>query len=153
MNGEVGHPSSPTAHVTAAVLVTLIASIVVGASVAETEIVARGLGRAVPASRVQLVQPQVAGRIAAIEVAPGDAVEEGQPLVRLVTTDAEALRGELAREERRVAAARAALAALGADPAAPAERAAAAFDRAVPGARDALQREETSGNLAWPART
>ena len=152
MSDKVGHPSSPTAHVTVAVLVTLIVSIVVGASVAKTEIVARGLGRAVPASRVQLVQPQVAGRIASIEVAPGDAVEEGQPLVRLVTTDAEArreaLRGELAREERRVAAARAALAALGADPAAAAERAAAAFDRAVPGARDALQRELMLAEMA-----
>lgn len=141
---EVSRAASPTAHITAAVLVTLLITIVTGTSVARTEIIAKGQGRVVPASRVQAVQPQVSGRIATIEVLPGDAVAEGQPLVKLATTDAEAgvegLRLALAREVRRIVAARAALAATEAkDSFGILDNAQAVFDRATP--------DDGAGNL------
>lgn len=138
--------SSPTAHVTALVLIGLLVAIVVGATVARTEIIAKAPGRVVPASRVQTVQTLVAGRIASIAVASGEAVSEGQPLVLLATTDAEvrleALRLDAARTARRIAAARAALAAIGRDPARLAQEALSRFDAAIPDApAESLQRE------------
>lgn len=117
---DVHRPTSPTLHLTVLVLVAILIAIVAGASVAKTEIIARGQGRAVPVSRVQTVQPQTAGRIKGIEVRNGEAVERNQPLVRLAATDAEArldaLRLAYHREERRMGAAKAALVALDGDP-------------------------------------
>ncbi|MGR3468690.1 MAG: hypothetical protein ACU0CI_12515 [Shimia sp.] len=77
---------SPTVHLTARTLITLLAAIVTIARLARTEITA------------------------------GERVAEGQPLVRLIATDAEAradaLRQEVACLERRIAAAQSALIAL-----------------------------------------
>lgn len=144
--------ASPTAHLTAFVLVSLIAAIVIGATVAKTEIIAKAPGRVVPASRVQTVQPLVAGRVASIEVASGDAVTEGQPLLRLVTTDAEARVEALhlaeARERRRIAAARAALEAMRREPSAMISEALARFDAALPdAAAGPLQREVLAAEM------
>mgnify|MGYP006274555443 CR=1 FL=1 len=53
------------------------------ASLGEIDIVATGEGRLIPASRVQKVQPQEAGRIVAIRVDDGDRVRRGDILVEL----------------------------------------------------------------------
>lgn len=87
---------SPTLHLTLAVLVLLFASALALSIVMRVEIVARGEGRVVPLSRVQVVQPEFGGRIHEIRVENGARVAAGDPLVLLDPTDA---RAELARRE------------------------------------------------------
>jgi len=53
------------------------------AGLAEIDIVATGEGRLIPASRVQKVQPQEAGRIVAIRADDGERVRRGDVLVEL----------------------------------------------------------------------
>lgn len=95
-NDTVEKPASPTIRMTAWFLASLFVVIVAGSYVAKTEIVARGQGKAIPTGRVQIVQPQVDGKIMAI------LVEEGQPVKRgdvLVTMDATAAESDIARIE------------------------------------------------------
>lgn len=114
---------SPTLHLTVGVLVLFFASALVLSVVARVEIVARGEGRVVPLSRVQVVQPEFRGRIAEIRVEAGAHVSAGEPLVLFDQTDA---RAELSRRETEAARLRmerarldAFSAALEQDPAAP----------------------------------
>ena len=153
----IHRPPSPTWHLTAFVLLAIIAAIVTAASVFKTEIIARGQGRAVPISRVQTVQPQTAGRIEAINVRNGDAVEANDVIIQLATTDMEArlegLRLALRREERRKIAADAALSAIEADPMAADRLALASYDDALEEAdrlasdEDGLQRALLEADL------
>ena len=88
--------ASPTLHLTIFALVAIFATALVLSIVLEVEIVARGQGRVVPLSRVQVIEPEFDGRIAAIRVENGQRVGAGDVLVALDPTDA---RAELARRE------------------------------------------------------
>jgi hemolysin D len=86
---EIWPPLSPTIRLTAWAFVFLFIAIVAGSYFAKIEIVARGEGRVIPASRVQVVQPQVDGKIIAILVKEGQAVKSGDALVIMDATAAE----------------------------------------------------------------
>ena len=81
-------PASPTIRLTAWLLAAMVMLIVVGSSIAKTEIVARGHGRIIPTARVQVVQPQTDGKIVSILVHEGQRVHAGDLLVQLDTTAA-----------------------------------------------------------------
>lgn len=85
----IERPASPTIHLTAGLLIVLFVAAVVGSFLAKVEIVARGEGRIIPTKRVQLVQPLMDGKIAAILVAEGQAVQRGDLLISLDTSLAE----------------------------------------------------------------
>ncbi|CAN7552140.1 biotin/lipoyl-binding protein [Pararhizobium sp. LjRoot238] len=93
-NDMVKKPASPTIRLTAWSLVSLFVVIVAGSYVAKTEIVARGQGKAIPTGRVQIVQPQVDGKIMAILVGEGQSVKRGDVLL---TMDATAAESDIAR--------------------------------------------------------
>ncbi len=76
-------PASPTIRLTAWLIAAIVVLILVGSSVAKTEIVARGRGRIVPTSRVQIVQPRTDGKVVAILVHEGDFVHAGELLLQL----------------------------------------------------------------------
>ncbi|MBW9066162.1 HlyD family type I secretion periplasmic adaptor subunit [Rhizobium herbae] len=98
-NDRVEGPASPTIRVTAWFLISLFVIIVAGSYVAKTEIVARGHGKVIPTGRVQLVQPQVDGKIIAILVEEGQSVKRNDVLVRM---DATAAESEIARIEAEI---------------------------------------------------
>ncbi|MEP3637089.1 MAG: HlyD family type I secretion periplasmic adaptor subunit [Paracoccaceae bacterium] len=81
---------SPTLHVTIWFTISVFAVIVVMACIFKVEVVARGEGKVVPFSRVQVVQPEFDGKIVAIHTANGTRVERGDRLVEFDVTDAEA---------------------------------------------------------------
>ncbi|WP_372426257.1 HlyD family type I secretion periplasmic adaptor subunit [Salinarimonas chemoclinalis] len=87
---------SPTLHLTILGLVAVFATAVTVSILLEVEIVARGQGRVIPLSRVQVIEPEFDGRIAAIAVENGQRVAAGEVLVAFDSTDAQA---ELARRE------------------------------------------------------
>jgi hemolysin D len=87
---------SPTLHATIGLMVLLFATALTLSIVTRVEIVARGEGRVVPLSRVQVIQPEFRGRIAEIRVENGAHVTAGDPLVLFDPTDA---RAELARRK------------------------------------------------------
>ena len=76
-----------------------IAGFVAWASVFEIEQVTRGFGRVVPAQRIQVVQSLEPGIVRSIDVSEGDVVEEGQSLMQIDDTEADARRGELRERE------------------------------------------------------
>jgi hemolysin D len=82
--------TSPTLHATIWFTISVFAAIVVMACVFKVEVVARGQGKVVPVSRVQVVQPEFDGKITAIHVRNGSEVRQGEVLIELDTTDAEA---------------------------------------------------------------
>ncbi|MDP9630340.1 UNVERIFIED_ORG: hemolysin D [Ensifer adhaerens] len=106
----VERPVSPTIRLTVWLLIGVFVAIVVGSYAARTEIVARGQGKALPAHRVQVVQPQVDGKIAAIMVEEGEPVRRGEPLVIMDGTSAESdvrrIMAEIDRELQESAVAR-----------------------------------------------
>lgn len=79
---------SPTFHVTVLLAVSGFVSILMVSIIFKIEIVARGQGRVVPVSRVQVVQPEFAGQIAAIHARNGMSVARGAVLIELDATDA-----------------------------------------------------------------
>ncbi|WP_313606826.1 HlyD family type I secretion periplasmic adaptor subunit [Rhizobium sp.] len=81
--------ASPTVRVTAWLLLTLFAVILAGSIVAKTEVVARGSGKLVPISRVQIVQPLADGKIIELNVNEGQTVAKGDVLLKLDPTAAE----------------------------------------------------------------
>ncbi|CUH80095.1 HlyD family type I secretion periplasmic adaptor subunit [Tropicibacter naphthalenivorans] len=93
--------TSPTLHATIWFTISVFAALVIMACVFKVEVVARGQGKVVPVSRVQVVQPEFDGKITAIHVRNGDAVARGDVLIALDPTDAEAelntLTAEMAR--------------------------------------------------------
>ncbi len=82
--------SSPTLHATIFVTIGVFITVLVMSFVFKVEVVARGEGRIVPISRVQVVQPEFAGKITAIHVRNGDLVEAGQTLIEIDATEAQA---------------------------------------------------------------
>lgn len=105
-----GAPASPTIRITVWLLIGFFGLAVAGSYVAKTEIVARGQGKVVPASRVQTVQPRGDGKITAIHIAEGEAVQRGQPLIVLddtsVKSDIDRIKAELDRQSQDRAVAR-----------------------------------------------
>lgn len=125
MTESADRPASPTLRLTAAVLVSLVAIIVLGSSIATIEIVARGQGRVLPTTRVQVVQPQADGKITDILVAEGQSVSAGDTLVMMDRTAAESdirrIEANVARQHQDAAVARSIIAPLaGVNPANPA---------------------------------
>jgi len=88
MSPSIGR-ASPTVRVTAWLLLTMFAVVLGGSIMARTEVVARGLGKLVPISRVQLVQPLADGKIIELNVNEGQTVAAGDILVRLDATAAQ----------------------------------------------------------------
>lgn len=81
--------ASPTVRVTAWLLLIMFAVILGGSIVAKTEVVARGSGKLVPISRVQVVQPLADSKIIELNVKEGQTVAEGDVLVNLDPTAAQ----------------------------------------------------------------
>lgn len=124
MTESADRPASPTLRLTAAVLVSLVAIIVLGSSIATIEIVARGQGRVLPTTRVQVVQPQADGKITDILVAEGQSVSAGDTLVVMdrtaVESDIRRIEANVARQQQDAAVARSIIAPLaGVNPANP----------------------------------
>ena len=81
------------------VIGTMITGFLLWASLATLEEVTTGLGRIVPTSQMQLVQPFEAGIVTDIRVAEGDIVDAGQVLLRMDDTDASSTLGELLQRQ------------------------------------------------------
>lgn len=79
---------SPTLHATIFFSIAVFVCIVLMAFLFRVEIVVRGEGRVLPIGRVQVVQPEFAGRITAIHVDSGDAVSKGDVLIEFDATEA-----------------------------------------------------------------
>jgi len=94
--------TSPTLHATIWFTMAVFVAILVMAFVFKVEVVAQGQGRIVPMSRVQVVQPEFAGRITAIHVRNGDAVAQGDVLLELDPTEALTELGTIRAESDRL---------------------------------------------------
>lgn len=109
-------PASPTVRLTVWLLIVLFVTIILGSYLGKTEIVARGQGRVIPTSRVQVVQPQVNGKIIKIFVTEGQAVNAGDLLVTMDTTAVESeikrIETDIAQKQQELSVARAILAPL-----------------------------------------
>ena len=99
---EAGEPARTPRRVLWTIC-ALVGVLIVWACFAQLDIVAVANGRLVPQTYVKIVQPAEAGIIREILVDEGDAVEQGQVLVRLDRTvnavDTEAVARELALEQ------------------------------------------------------
>ena len=73
------------------------------ASLAEVDEIARGQGRVIPSSKVQLIQASEPSTIANILVRSGQSVRKGQLLVRLDDTTSSSELGQLQEENQRLA--------------------------------------------------
>ena len=93
---------SPTLHVTIFFTIGVFLAILVMSFVFKVEVVARGQGRVVPISRVQTIQPEFSGRIAAIAVQNGMTVAKGDILIKLDPTEAAAELGKVQAEQVRL---------------------------------------------------
>lgn len=94
--------ASPTLHATVFVSIAVFLAIVAMSIAFRIEVVARGKGRVVPIGRVQVVQPELSGRVNAIHVRNGMTVEKGQVLIVLDSTDAQVQLGTIAAERDRL---------------------------------------------------
>ncbi|WP_299410528.1 HlyD family type I secretion periplasmic adaptor subunit [uncultured Roseobacter sp.] len=94
--------TSPTLHATILFTIAVFAAMLVMSFVFTVEVVARGQGRIVPVSRVQVVQPEFAGKIIAIKVQNGMSVSQGDVLIELDPTDAIAELGTVSAEQARL---------------------------------------------------
>lgn len=103
---------SPTLHASIWFTIFVFAAIVVMACIFKVEVVARGQGKVVPVSRVQVVQPEFDGKITAIHVRNGSAVRQGEVLIELDSTDAEAGLNTITAEMTRLRIERARITAL-----------------------------------------
>lgn len=104
--------TSPTLHVTIWFTISVFVAIVIMACTFKVEVVARGQGKVVPISRVQIVQPEFDGKITAIHVRNGSKVRQGEILIELDTTDAEAELNTITAEMTRLQIERARITAL-----------------------------------------
>lgn len=82
----IERPVSPTARITAKVLLAGVAALGLWLTLGRTDIIASAQGRIVPTGAVQLVQPAEAGVVRRILVHDGDRVQKGQVLVLLDPT-------------------------------------------------------------------
>jgi len=80
-------------------IVVGFAGFLVWASLFEIDEVTRGEGKVVPSRQIQIVQSLEPAIVRSIEVADGDAVEQGQVLLQINDTAAAAERGELLQRE------------------------------------------------------
>ncbi|MEP4197323.1 MAG: HlyD family type I secretion periplasmic adaptor subunit [Aliishimia sp.] len=94
--------TSPTLHLSILLTIAAFVTILVMSYVFKVEVVARGEGRVVPVSRVQVIQPEFAGRIKAIHVRNGAVVQEGTVLIEFDSTDAVTTLGALSVELQRL---------------------------------------------------
>lgn len=94
--------ASPTLHVTILFTIGVFIAILVMSFIFTVEVVARGQGRVVPISRVQVIQPEFSGRIAAIHVLNGMTVAKGDLLIELDPTEATAELGKVQSEQVRL---------------------------------------------------
>lgn len=97
-----GRVASPTLHVTILFTIGVFIAILIMSFIFTVEVVARGQGRVVPISRVQVIQPEFSGRIAAIHVQNGMTVAEGDLLIELDPTEASAELGKVQSEQIRL---------------------------------------------------
>ena len=104
--------TSPTLHTSIWFTIFVFVAIVVMACIFKVEVVARGQGKVVPISRVQVVQPEFDGKITAIHLRNGSEVRQGEVLIELDTTDAEAELNTITAEMTRLRIERARIAAL-----------------------------------------
>jgi hemolysin D len=86
----VERPVSPTARVTAWLLLGLFAAALLWLVLGRVDVVASAPGKLIPADDVQLIQPGAAGIVHAILVRDGQRVRAGQPLVELDPTVSDA---------------------------------------------------------------
>ena len=94
--------SSPTLHATVLFTMSVFATILVMSFVFKVEVVARGQGRVVPVGRVQVLQPEHPGSIAAIHVRNGKSVSKGEVLIELDPTHAASELGAIRVEQERL---------------------------------------------------
>ena len=94
--------TSPTLHATILFTITVFSAILAMSLVFRVEVVARGQGRVVPVSRVQVVQPEFPGRITAIHAHNGAAVRAGDALIEFDPTDAITGLGTIIAEQERL---------------------------------------------------
>ncbi|HET6523956.1 HlyD family type I secretion periplasmic adaptor subunit [Sphingopyxis sp.] len=104
----VERPVSPTARVTAWLLLGLLAVALLWLALGRVDVVASAPGKLVPADDVKLIQPGAAGIVRTILVRDGQTVRAGQPLVELDPTvsDADAAQARKALETAELDAAR-----------------------------------------------
>ncbi|MBF2761610.1 MAG: HlyD family type I secretion periplasmic adaptor subunit [Ectothiorhodospiraceae bacterium AqS1] len=81
---------SPTIHATILIIASIFVVVITMACVFKVEVVAKGQGKIVPVSRVQIVQPEFDGKVIAIHVRNGSKVRKGDVLIELDATDADA---------------------------------------------------------------
>ena len=97
------HPPSPLPRAVLYALLALFAALLVWAVAGRLDIVAVSQGKLVPQSFLKIVQPADSGIVREILVKEGDAVKDGQVLVRMDTRLSEAdlkiLQAELARRD------------------------------------------------------
>jgi hemolysin D len=99
--GLLAIQESPPARMPRAVLYTvgsLLALLIVWASIGRLDIVATADGKLIPATYLKLVQPADAGIVKEILVHEGERVQEGQVLLRLDAQDAQADGARLATD-------------------------------------------------------
>jgi hemolysin D len=94
--------ASATLHATILFTIGVFIAILVMSFIFTVEVVARGQGRVVPISRVQVIQPEFSGRIAAIRVQNGMTVAKGDLLIELDPTEATAELGKVQSEQVRL---------------------------------------------------
>ncbi|WP_395173510.1 HlyD family type I secretion periplasmic adaptor subunit [Roseibium alexandrii] len=94
--------TSPTLHATILFTIAVFVATLVLSFVFKVEVVARGEGRVVPISRVQVVQSEFASRIVAIHVRNGSSVSEGDVLIELDPTEAMSDLGTIRAERDRL---------------------------------------------------
>jgi adhesin transport system membrane fusion protein len=90
------------AHLLLGAVVLFMVSFIVWASMATLDEVTRGEGRVIPSSKIQVIQNLEGGIVAEILVGDGAVVDQGQVLLRIENTAAEADFGEL--QQRRLSA-------------------------------------------------
>ena len=79
-------------------------TLLVWSSIAEVDEVTRGMGKVIPSSQAQLVQPAEPSVVADILVRSGELVKQGQLLVRLDDSMAASELGQLQTENERLEA-------------------------------------------------
>lgn len=94
--------ASPTLHATISFTIGVFIAVLVMSCIFKVEVVARGQGRVVPISRVQVIQPEFSGRIAAIHVQNGMTVAKGDLLIEFDSTESTAELGKVQAEQDRL---------------------------------------------------
>lgn len=88
-------PPSPIGRAVLWSVIAMIVSALVWSILGKIEIVAVAPGKIIPSGQVKVIQAAAIGRVKAIHVTDGDAVQAGQPLIDLDPTLAEADRARL----------------------------------------------------------